>query len=269
VIELSGAHNPLLKTVRFVAARSRRAPADLVLAEGLRVLEEVAASGRTITAVILSEEFGATPRQQALITTWSAAGVRMHRAKEKVLRSISPVLEPQGAIALVRVPPTRLADFAPGPGVAVLCACGLQDPGNLGTLIRTAAAAGCSLLCTTPKTVSPRNPKAVRASAGAFFRLAVAESVAAGEILAYSSDHRLRVYRTDTRLGQDYFKADLRSSFVLLLGNEAHGFTADGWSELPSLRIPMADGVESLNVAAAGAIILFEALRQRCALAGR
>jgi RNA methyltransferase, TrmH family len=263
VINLSGARNPVLKSARLVASRSRRAPEDLVLAEGLRVLEEATASGHTITAVILSEAFGATPRQQALLAAWSTGGVRIYRAGEKALRSISSVQEPQGAMALVRVPWATLADFTPGPGTSVLCACGLQDPGNLGTLIRTAAAAGCSLLCTTPSTASPRNPKALRASAGAFFRLRVVENVAAEEIFAFGRKHGLRVYRTDASLGQDYSRADLRAPFVLLLGNEAHGFAADGWDDLPSLRIPMADGVESLNVAAAGAIVLFEAIRQR------
>jgi TrmH family RNA methyltransferase len=268
VIDLSGAHNPLIKTARLVASRSRRAPPDLVLAEGLRVLEEATTSGHAITAVILSEDFGATPRQQTLIASWSAAGIRLYRARQKVLRAISSVQEPQGVMALVRVPSTGLTDFRPAPGTAILCACGLQDPGNLGTLIRTAAAAGCPLVCTTPGPASPRNPKAVRASAGAFFRLGVAENVPAEEILSFSRRHELRVYRTDAHRGQDYFRADLRSSFVLLLGNEAHGFAADRWSEIPTLRIPTADEVESLNVSAAGAIILFEALRQRQARAG-
>ena len=268
VIELTSAHNPLLKVVRLVATRSRRAPAELVLAEGLRILEEAAASGHAITAAILSEGFGSTPRQQALVETWSAAGVRMYRAGAKVLRSVSAVLEPQGAVALVRVPATRLAYVARAPRADVLCACGLQDPGNLGTLIRTAAAAGCSLFCTTPGTVSARNPKAVRASAGAFFRLAVAEGITPGKILDFSREHGLRLFRTDAHLGQDCFKADLRSPFVLLVGNEAHGFDANVWSELPPLRVPMAPGVESLNVSAAGAVILFEALRQRCSTAG-
>ncbi len=268
VIDLTSAHNPLLKIVRLVATRSRRAPPELVLAEGLRILEEAAASGHTVTAAILSEGFGSTPRQQALVETWSTAGVRMYRAGAQVLRSVSSVLEPQGAIALVRVPATRLADLSRAPRANMLCACGLQDPGNLGTLIRTAAAADCSLLCTTAGTVSPRNPKAVRASAGAFFRLTVAEGVTPGEIIAFSREHRLQVFRTDAHLGQDCFKADLRSPFVLLLGNEAHGFDANVWSELPALRVPMAPGLESLNVAAAGAVILFEALRQRCVTAG-
>jgi TrmH family RNA methyltransferase len=240
-----------------------------VLAEGLRVLEEATASGHTITAAILAGGFGATPRERALIEAWSTAGVRMYRAGARALRSVSSVPEPQGALALVRVPANRLPDFARAHQVAVLCACGLQDPGNLGTLIRTAAAAGCSLLCTTPGTVSPRNPKAVRASAGAFFRLAVAENVTAAEVLAFGREHRLQVYRTDAHLGRECFRADLRSPFALLLGNEAHGFEADAWAGLPPLRIPMAPGVESLNVAAAGAIILFEALRQRCATAGK
>jgi TrmH family RNA methyltransferase len=239
-----------------------------VLAEGLGVLEEANASGHAITAAILSEGFGASPRQQALVDAWSKAGVRICRAGPRVLRSISSVLEPQGAMALVRVPAARLADFAHAPRADVLCACGLQDPGNLGTLIRTAAAAGCSLLCTTPGTVSARNPKAVRASAGAFFRLAVAEGVTPAEILGFGREHKLRIFRADAHLGQDCFKADLNSPFVLLLGNEAHGFDASAWSELAPLRIPIAPGIESLNVASAGAVILFEAFRQRCATTG-
>lgn len=263
MIDLSSARNPVLITARLVASRSRRAPPNLVLAEGLRVLEEATASGHPLTAVILSGEFGATAQEQALIQAWSKAGVKIYRAGAKLFGSISSVLEPQGAIALVRIPVTGLADVARVPEADVLCACGLQDPGNLGTLIRTAAAAGSTQFCTTPGTVSPRNPKAVRASAGAFFRLAVSEGVTLAEILAFSRKHKLPIYRTEAHMGQDYFKADLRSPFVLLLGNEAHGFEAEGWSGLPPLKIPMAAGVESLNVAAAGAVILFEALRQR------
>jgi len=268
VIELSSARNPLLKTVRLVAAQSRRAPPDLVLAEGLRVLEEASASGHTITSAILSGEFGTTPRQQALVAGWSAAGTPMYHAGVNVLRSISSVLEPQGAIALVHVPAARLSDVRPESVTLLLCACGIQDPGNLGTLIRTAAAAGCSLACTTPDTASPRNPKAVRASAGAFFRLPVAEGVPPAEILRFCHAHGLQAYRTETRSGIDCFRADLRSPFALLLGNEARGIASGKWSELPPLRIPMAGGVESLNVAAAGAVILFEALRQRRGVSG-
>src|SRR5512136_2031821 len=128
VIDLSSAHNPLLKMARLVASRSRGAPQDLVLAEGLRVLEEANASGHTVTAAILSEGFGDAPRQQALVEAWCKAGVRVYRAGAKALRSLSSVLEPQGAMALVRVPATRLADLARAPRADVLCACGLQDP---------------------------------------------------------------------------------------------------------------------------------------------
>jgi TrmH family RNA methyltransferase len=269
VIELSSTSNPLLRTVRLVAAQSRRAPADLVLAEGLRVLEEASASGHPVTAVILSGEFGTTPRQQALVTGWSMAGTRVYRVRGKVLRSISSVLEPQGAIALVRLPAATLSDVRHKSVTGLLCACSIQDPGNLGTLIRTAAAAGCSLVCTTPGTASPRNPKAIRASAGAFFRLPVVEGVPPTEILGFCRAKGLQPYRTDSRSGVDCFRVDLRSPFALLLGNEARGIGPGEWSDLPSLRIHMAGGVESLNVAAAGAVILFEALRQRSGVSTR
>lgn len=268
-IVLSSTRNPLLKTFRLAAAQSRRVAPDLALAEGIRILEEVVRSGRTMIAAVLSEDFGKTPRQEALLTALATAHVRTYRASDRVFRSISSVPEPQGAIALVRMPPASLKDIDPGTQAVVLFACGIQDPGNLGTLIRSAAAAGCSLVCTTTNTTSVRNPKAIRASAGAFFRLPLAENAAPAEVIAYCRKRKLQVFRTDARSGLEYFKADLRSPFALLLGNEAHGFPADEWLDFPALRIPMAGAVESLNVAAAGAVVLFEACRQRSAALNR
>jgi TrmH family RNA methyltransferase len=179
------------------------------------------------------------------------------------LRSLSEVVEPQGVIGLVTVPCLKLADIEIRREALILCLCGLQDPGNLGTLIRTAVAAGVSMVCTTPATVSARNPKAVRSSAGAFFRAKVVERVTPEDILAFCRIHGLTVYRTDAGRGIEYHRADLARPLALLLGNESHGFRDEDWQRMPALRIPLVGGVESLNVGTAGAVILFEALRQR------
>ncbi len=263
VSQLMSRDNPLLKTIRLVSSGSRRAPKQLVVAEGIRVLEEVNDSCYEIEAVVFSEHFGSAPREELLLELWQSRGVQAYRVGDKLFASISAVLAPQGAVALVRVPALSLDQLPAPENALILYACGLQDPGNLGTLIRTAAAAGASALCTTKGTVSARNPKALRASAGLFFRLPLVEHVDAANFLDYCSSRGIRMFRTDAREGILYTEADLQLPCAILLGNEGSGMTGQELFEFPSIRIPMAEGVESLNVAIAGSVILFEASRQR------
>jgi TrmH family RNA methyltransferase len=111
--------------------------------------------------------------------------------------------------------------------------------------------------------VSIRNPKAVRASAGALFQLPLVEHVPAADIRAYCTRHSVRLYRADTRDGTVYSQAALKIPCAIVLGNEGSGAVEEEFAAVPAIRIPMASGIESLNVAMAGAIILFEAARQR------
>ncbi len=263
VSQLTSRDNPLLKTIRLVSSGSRRAPKQLVVAEGIRILEEVNNSGCEIEAAVFSAHFGSVQRERLLLEWWQSRGVHAYSVGEKLFASISGVQTPQGAIALVRVPPLFLDQLPTTENALILYACGIQDPGNLGTLIRTAAAAGASAICTARGTVSARNPKALRSSAGLFFRLPLVEHAETADFLDYCSSHAIRMYRTDAREGVLYTEADLQSSCAILLGNEGSGMTGQEFVELPSIRIPMAKGVESLNVAMAGAVILFEASRQR------
>ena len=261
--QLTSRENALFKMIRLISSGSRRAPAELVVAEGVRVLQEIDKSGCQIDTVLLSEGFGDSTKEKALLDGWLARNVRICRTSESLFRSVSDVRAPQGAIALVRFPERKLGAEAPGKNALILFACGIQDPGNLGTVIRTAAAAGASLVCIGRKTVSPRNPKAIRASAGTIFRIPIVEHAEMSEFLEYCACHSIRAYRTDTLDGLAYSQADLRSPSAILLGNERSGITDEEGNELAALRIPMAEDVESLNVAMAGGIILFEASRQR------
>jgi TrmH family RNA methyltransferase len=263
VPHLTSRDNPILKTIRLVSSEARSSPPDLVVAEGLRVLEEVVDTGYEIQAAVISENFGSAERERFLLDAWQTKGVRVYRTDIKLFRSISSFKTPQGALALVRAPSRRFNNAMTGIKPLVLCACGVQDPGNLGTLIRTAAAAGVSLVCTTTGTVSARNPKTIRSSAGAFFRINPVEHVSTSEFLIYCSRHSIQAYRTDIHQGTIYTEADLHSPCAFILGNESSGVAMDELAALPAIRIPMAKGVESLNVAVAGAIILYEAMRQR------
>ncbi len=264
VARLTSKNNSLLRKIRLLASCSRRAPDDIVLAEGTRVLLEATLSRHSIEAVVFSEKFGSDSREQTLLQYWHSRKIQLYQVKEELFTSLSRLRTPQGAIALVKVPRLSLPP-RPDSGGFVLYACGIQDPGNMGTLIRTAAAAGATLFCTSKGTVSARNPKSIRSSAGAFFRLSPVEQVDFKDFRAYCLNHSIRLYRTDTRDGVPYTEADLKTSCAVLLGNEGSGTSEEDYPGIPAIRIPMAMGIESLNVAMAGAIILFEASRQRSA----
>jgi TrmH family RNA methyltransferase len=154
-------------------------------------------------------------------------------------------------------------DIPTQPNPLIVGACGIQDPGNLGTLLRTAAAAGAAFVCTTAATGSLRNQKVIRSSAGAFFRIPVVERVSPSEFLAYCSAQGIHPLRADARSGTSVWDTSFRSPAAILLGSETRGVSERDWADIPAIHIPMAPGSESLNVAAAGAIILFEACRQR------
>jgi RNA methyltransferase, TrmH family len=260
---LTSKYNPLLKTIRLITSGSRGAPEELAVAEGIRVLEEVTRLGCEMKAVVFAEHFGDDAREQKLLAAWLSKGIPAYKTGEKLFQSVSCVKAPQGAIALIQIPKFSLNHIVPSKNALILFACEIQDPGNLGTLIRTAAAAGASLACTSRGTVSARNPKAIRSSAGAFFRLPLVEHVEPNDFRDYCDLHSIQPYRTDTHEGILYTEADLRSPCAILVGNEGSGMTKEAFAEFPAIHIPMDEGVESLNVAIAGAILLFESFRQR------
>jgi TrmH family RNA methyltransferase len=262
-LQLTSRDNPLFKTIRLVSAGSPRAAKDLVVAEGVRVLEEVDKSGCYVEAVVFSEKFGSSRREKALMNAWRSKSARLFRTGEELFASVSSVKSPQGALALVHVPERSLFETTPEQNALILCAWGIQDPGNLGTLIRTASAAGVTLICTGKGTVSARNPKAVRSSAGAFFHLPPVEQVQNSLFDDYCRRYSIQVYRTDTRKGVYYTDIDLQSSCAILLGNESGGMIEKEFLKFPAIHIPMVGPVDSLNVAIAGAVIFFEARRQR------
>jgi len=263
IARLTSKDNPVLKSIRLVSSQSRRAPPDLVLVEGIRILREAIDAGCAIPIAVLSERCGAGHDEQRLLAALSEMRTRLYRAPDALFRATSGVQAPQGALALASVPRDHLP-AAPGAGIPlILCACQIQDPGNLGTLIRTSAAAGTSMVCCTTDTVSARNPKSIRASAGAFFRLPVVEGLSPTEFAAYCNQQKIRLYRADARAKLVYLKADLVRPCAILVGNEGQGIAETDWPDAQAISIPMATGVESLNVAVAGAILLFEARRQR------
>jgi TrmH family RNA methyltransferase len=179
-----------------------------------------------------------------------------------VMRSVAETESPQGVVAVVAAPAATLPNLDPR-GAFVLVLDGLRDPGNVGTLLRTGAAAGCTAAVTIAGSADAYAPKVVRAAMGAHFRVPVIAD-APWQWLGPALAALPAVYGADGAADVTYDAVDWRPGVAVIVGNEDHGLSAEAraWCR-GAVSIPMAGGVESLNAALSGAIILFEVVRQR------
>lgn len=198
-----------------------------------------------------------------LIEQAATKGVRVTEVAEHVLRALSDTATPQGIVATARIESHDVNELASHAGLLVLLA-DVRDPGNAGTLVRSAAAAGASGVVFARGAVDPFHPKTVRSSAGALFHIPVVRGVSLEEAVAASRAGGLEVLEADQRSDTSYEDIDMTRRITLLLGNEAWGLPPEGKHLVDrSVAIPMSATVESLNVGIAGSILLFEAARRR------
>ena len=226
------------------------------LVEGPNAVLEALTSSLTIEDVFLT----ADAPEAAHITERAAGKVTL--VTDKVLRSMSDTDTPQGVVAIAERPQQALTALSRGASLVLVLA-SVRDPGNAGTLLRSASASGADAVIFAGSCVDPYGPKTVRASAGAMARLQVIEE----ESLQTAADHLrtvgLKVLATESTATPAY-DMDLTSPVAFVLGNEAWGLGPDVGSDMDGhVGIPMPGPVESLNVGIAGSLLLFEAVRQR------
>lgn len=255
--EIRSAQNPLLREVRRALDRGALTRAGLCAAEGFHLLEEALRSGLRVPVVLCAPE--ARERVEALLG--GRAGTRIVQVRRELLEKVSAAETPQGVIALSEPRGCGAEDVfrAPGP-VVVLDR--LQDPGNAGAIVRAAEAFGAAGLVWVKGTVSRWNPKTLRASAGSLFRLPCLEGMEAGEAAALLRQRRREIFIAEARRGLPPWEADWRRPCALVIGNEARGPGAEFARAGTAVHVPTS-GVESLNAAAAAAVLLYEAMRQR------
>jgi RNA methyltransferase, TrmH family len=261
---ISSRANARVKQLRAAFQGHARLSGGMVAIEGDHLLEEALRSGMVLKTVFVSER-----REVPKIVP---RGVEVVRLTEEVFGSVVETQSPQGVAALL-VPPVWVLDDAMGSGegaALILIAVGLQDPGNLGTLVRSAEAFGATGVLTTPGTVSAWNQKALRASVGSVFRVPVV-GVTASDI-EQLKQRGLRLIAAVSSDGADVTAAqemDFTAACAVMIGNEGNGLAAE-WMEMCDARvtIPCPGSVESLNAAVAGSLLLYESSRQRTGTRG-
>jgi len=252
--------NGLVKDLRRAFSHSELTADGHCAAEGVRVVEEAIRSGRKLKAVFVRET-NAERANRLLPQLGSHTETIL--LPDDVFDSAVPSDTPQGVAALVRVEQSSLnhaLDIQDGLMVAIA---GLQDPGNLGTLIRSAEAFGASAMLIGSGTVSPWNPKVIRGSSGSIFRLPIVPC-ALGEAFPELRERGYRLLATSSHRGTPLPETDLRGARVIVIGNEGAGVARDLMALVDeTVAIPQSSKVESLNAGIAGSIILYEAARQR------
>ena len=260
VKSITSRHNSIVKRYREVA---RGEVPSLVLLEGPHLIEEAVAAHLPIHDVACSPQGLDLPGVQQLIQDLETAGVASWAVTDEVLHAMSPARSPAGIVALALRPVATLASALARAPQLVLVAVDVQDPGNVGAIIRAAEAGGATAAMFAGASADPFGWKALRGSMGSSFRLPV---VATGTTQAVTAARAsgLRLVATTPRGTRSLFEADLTGPVAFLVGAEGTGLSDDlVQSADEAIRIPMREPVESLNVAVASALVIYEASRQR------
>ena len=226
----------------------------------MRLIEEALASGIAIRHVLASPALEATPRGEALKAALMQAGYEVVALTEEELGELAATEHPQGVLAVIAPPRWSLADLKPGPRAPVLVLDAVQDPGNVGTMVRSAFALGAAGVLALPGTVEITNPKTLRATMGGYFRLPyVAVDEAALESWARASGVRLMVAAADG----DPPQRSRGHALAIVVGNEGAGTrpSLDRWAH-GRIGVAIRSGAESLNVSIAAGILLYEVTRE-------
>lgn len=251
--------NPLVQRTRLLARdRKERDASGLAVLEGIRLAEEAVAAGVAIEYALYTPQLTDRERGQALLASLQAAGVPLHLVAPDTLERAADTQTPQGIVAVFR---PRTWNLAAMPHGLVVLLDNLQDPGNLGTVIRSLEALGGAGLVVAGG-VDPYNPKVIRSAMGSLFRLPVVKGET-GPLLLMLKQQGRRVYVADAGGDLTPWTAPLTGDVVLVIGNEGNGPSETARSLADGIiSIPMPGPTESLNAGVAASLLIYEAMRQ-------
>lgn len=255
---ITSRRNPVIEDLRSLLRSSTRRTARCVV-EGWHFLETAAARGAECLLVVHTPAAAAHPRAGELRQRLHAGGARLVVVSPYVFEALTQVETPQGVLGVLRRPPAAAPAVLRDPRLLLVVLDGVQDPGNVGAVLRTAAAAGVTAGAIVGAAADPYGPKAIRASAGAVFGLPLLFFQTATEAAAALREHGVRVLIADPRGERLDSEIAYTRPLALVFGSERAG-PAPAWRrDGTSIRLPMAGAVESLGVAAAAAVLLYRA----------
>jgi TrmH family RNA methyltransferase len=246
--------HPLLKELRDIRDRT---PFGLLFLEGPKLVDEAIKASISLKTLIYAEDF----KNLDLLNRAKSRANSLFAVSASIFKSVSDLVEPQGILAIGEGPRWSWEQLLISKPAPILVLDGLQNPGNVSAVVRTAEAAGAAGIVTTPGTARLTSPKALRGASGSILRVPNLEHQRPDDILQQLSTSGYTVYAADKTAGRNYTQLNWNQPIAVVLGQEGGGIS-DHW-KAEVVTIPMEKPVESLNVAAAAAVMLYEAYRQR------
>lgn len=260
---LTSRHHPLVAACRAIARGQDSGPSRLLL-DGPHLVLEAIESGVAVETAVFDPDLAASEEGARILAALARAGADTLTASRAVIGAISPVSAPSGLVAIAARPATDLSRALAGGVPLVVVGVDVQDPGNVGAMVRAAEAGGATGAVFCGASADPLGWKALRGSMGSALRLPLARVPSLGEAVAAARARGLRVVATVARGGAPFDGHDYTVPTAFLLGGEGLGLGAEAMAAADAaVAIPMASPVESLNVAVAAALLVYEARRQR------
>ncbi len=258
---ITSAANPQIKRIMQLQKKSRaRMEQGAFVTEGIKMFEESKAGGYLMKAYV-SESFY-EEKQQEDPDYFDVFPYEI--VSDRVLKEASDTLTPQGIMAVVKKPVYDLKTIITAPDANLLLLEDIRDPGNLGTILRTAEGAGVTGIILSKSSVDMYNPKVIRSTMGAIYRMPFIYAEVFKDVLIQIKKNNISVYASYLNAGQTYDEVNYQDKCAILIGNEANGLSSETASMSDQyIKIPMEGNVESLNAAVAAAILMYEVYHQR------
>lgn len=260
---ITSVSNSLIKEVRALTQKKTRDARGEFLCEGIQIVMCAAQNGASLKMLLVAPDLLKSQTARDFLRTQERAGARIIRVSRAVFESFAERENPSGLAAVVKMTPRALETFRADADSVFVALYQISNPGNLGTILRTADAVSARGVIIIGAATDPYAPATVNASRGALFAVPFVRAQKTQSFLDWARSQNLRVVTTSDRTGQDFWRADLRAPLVLVLGNEGEGLPDDLLRAGEAVRIPMFGKIDSLNLGAAASVLLYEITRQR------
>lgn len=260
---ITSLQNKLIKTIASLQQKKYRDDLGLFIAEGIRLAEEAIHSNWEIIYSVYDETVQ-NDRLEAIIDALLSKDCKIAKVPSAIFDKVAETKESQGILVVVRKKISSLDQLTGMKNPVFVVLDSVQDPGNVGAVIRTADAAGCSAVLLTKGCADLFGGKTVRATMGSLFHLPCIAGFTQGELIKSFKQHNIAIFATSLAASEEYFSADFTQPIAIVFGNEGNGVSEEMLRVAESrIHIPIYGQAESLNVAASAAVILYETVRQR------
>ncbi|MBI4670278.1 MAG: RNA methyltransferase [Chloroflexi bacterium] len=259
---LSSPSNPLVKELRALAQKKNRQARGEFLVEGIQPVLQAAQSGAPVTLLVVAPDLLTSAAARAMLRAQERAGTRIVNVSRAVLESFAEREHPSGLAAVVKMTARTLDSLRVDADAVFVALWQVSNPGNLGSILRTADAVNARGVVVIGAATDPYAPAAVKASRGALFTAPLVRVEKVQDFLDWGTMQGVRMVAASDQAAQDLWHADLRPPCALVFGNEGEGLPDDVLHAANAVRIPMSGQVDSLNLAVAASVLLYEVKRR-------